>query len=138
RLGKPQAPILVLEIEHGTDSVAAGVGRVVVAAIAVHGPVQELQVAIAARAVVIEKIHQGKTPNAKFETAGGQRSEKRKRAALGWAAVGAQRKDGVKNSACNVRGRAERRVAHDVKIGVTRQTEGIANALSASAFDVQQ
>ena len=58
RFRKPNAPIVVFEIEHRRNGVPARVRRIIVCPIVVDGEIQKLEMAIASGRVQIEKIHE--------------------------------------------------------------------------------
>ena len=68
-LGEARRPILVLILQHYARRVAARVRRIIPSAVVVHGPVHELQMAIAAHRVLIEVIRHREFADVHFQPA---------------------------------------------------------------------
>src|SRR5208282_6726031 len=118
--------------------VAARVGGVVVRAVVVDRPVQELEVTVRAPGVQIEEIGQVELTQAKFDPARGEGCSKMKLVAVGFDALIAERNDLPQHNSRNVGVLTEGRVAHDIEIRDTGESEGIAEAVAARAFDIEE
>src|SRR5262249_45465491 len=78
-LTKTRTPILILKFDHNAVGIAARIGSVIVSAIIIESPIEELQMAVAADRVLIKKICRAKLANPNFQTALGQFCKERKR-----------------------------------------------------------
>src|SRR6202035_3767908 len=77
-LGKTGGPMTVVIFEHGRVREAARIGSVVVGSVVVDRPVQELEVAIGAVGIEIEKLRQTELPKPHFQAAFRKLAEQRK------------------------------------------------------------
>ena len=136
--GETESPVAVFEVGGEADGVAASVGGVVVGAVVVGGPVEELEVSVGADGIDVEEIGHAELAEAEFETAARQFVEERKESALVLDFVFAEREDFVDHGAAEVGRLAQRGIADDVEIGVAGEAETCAERGAAGFFDVDQ
>ena len=136
--GKAHAPVAVFEVGDQAPGVAAGIGGVVVGAIVVDGPVEELGVAVTTNGVQIEEIRHAELASAQLQPPRRHFRGQRERRALGFHLLPAERDDLMQHDARQVRRAPESRVAHHVQVGKARQAECVAQAVPAGALHVKQ
>ena len=67
RFGEAHRPAAVVVFEDCAIGVAAGVGGIVVGAVVVDRPVEELEVAVGAPGIEVEKVREAEFSDAKFD-----------------------------------------------------------------------
>src|SRR5258708_23610858 len=77
-LAEADAPVAVLKFEDCAVGIAACVGGVVVSAVVVDGPVQELQMAVAADRIEVKEVCRAKLAGGKFQPADSDPGSNRK------------------------------------------------------------
>ena len=136
--GEAEAPVAVFEVGGEADGVAASVSGVVVGAVVVSGPVDELEVSVGANGIEVEKVGHAEFAEAEFEAAARKFVEERQEAALVFDFVFAEGEDFVDHGAADIRRLAEKRVADDIEIGVAGQAETEAESGATSFFEVKK
>ena len=68
RFGKAQSPVALFQLDHRSDGVAARVSRIVVGAVVVDHPVQELVVAVGSANIVVEEVRERELSEPEVET----------------------------------------------------------------------
>ena len=138
RFGEASREPVVVVFENHAIGVAARVCGVVVRAVVVHSPVQELQVAIGAPGVEVEEVGHAEFADAKLDSPRRNRRGEMKLVAVGFDAFAGKRNDLAQHQPRHVGILAESRVAHDVEVGDAGEAEGIAETVSARAFDIKK
>ena len=60
---------MIIVFDDGSIGVAARIGRVVVDSVVIHGPIEKLQMVVAAAGIVIEEIREVEFPDAELDSA---------------------------------------------------------------------
>jgi len=136
--GEAEAPVAIFEVGGEADRVAAGVSGVVVGAVVVGGPVDELEVSVGADGIEVEKVGHAEFAEAEFEAAARELVEERQEATLVFDFVFAEGEDFVNHGAADIGRLAEKRVADDIEIGVAGQAETEAESGATSFFEVKK
>src|SRR6267154_1681743 len=138
RFRKSYRPAPLMKFEHRLKRESSRVGRVVVRAVVVHGPVHELETGVRTVAIVIEEIRHAELPKADLEPALGKRRKKRERRTGAIDLLVAKRNHLVPHESSDVRCFAQVRIPHDIQIGDARQTDSLTNAMAAGFLNVAE
>src|SRR5579864_8890797 len=97
-----KSPISILEFGNRANGVAARIGSVVVGAVVVDGPVRKLKMSVGSHRILVEEIDHAEFAETDFQATTGNFIEERKKAALVFDSVLAQRKDFMNHAASQV------------------------------------
>ena len=136
RFRKPKTPCSIFVVDNRAPRVAARVGGVVVGAVVYDCPVHELRMTIVGDAVDVEEIHQVEFADVDIEPARRQGRENRERCVLDLDRVVAQRDHFAIPEPRQVRLRAQAGVANRIDVGETSESERLAKAAAAGAFEI--
>src|ERR1700732_2568937 len=129
---------MIVVLEHHACRVATRVGGVVVSAVVIHRPIEELQAAILSPGVQVEKIHYAEFADADFNAARGEFRHQPERATLRGDAITAQRDYLADHDARDVRSMRELWISYHIEVGEPRQAERFADPMAARALQVEK
>jgi len=129
---------VVVVLENCAVGVAARVCGVVVRAIVVHGPVEELQVAVAAECIQVEEIGHAEFAEAKLDPPRRNGSGEMELVPILFDALAGEGNDLAQHHTREVGRLAQSRIAHDVEIRESCEPERRADAVAARAFRVEK
>jgi len=138
RLEKAGGKPAIVIFDHGAIGITAGVGRVVVGAVVVHRPIQELEMAVAAPGIGVDKIDHAEFSGSKLNPADGERCGEIELVAVGFRTLTAQRNDLANHQAGDIGILAEIGVTHHVEVGRSGETESVADAVASGAFHIEK
>jgi hypothetical protein len=138
RFRKPHGPVAVVVLHHRGIRVAARVRGVIVGAVVVERPIHELEIAVRAVRVQIEKIHQAEFSEANLEAPHRQLREERQRSSLGGCFLTAERNDLMPHQASRIGSLAEQRIAHHVQIRKARNAQRLPDPVPAGFLDIAE
>ena len=104
-----KSPISILEFGNRANGVAARIGSVVVGAVVVDGPVRKLKMGVRAHRILVEEIGHAELAEPDFQATAGDFIEQRKKVALVFHLIFAERKHFVNQAASQVGSLAEQR-----------------------------
>jgi hypothetical protein len=129
---------VIVKLGDRAHRVAAGVGGVVVRAVVIDGPVQKLEMAVAADRVYVEKVDRAELPGAQLEPSYRNIGEHREWPTFLRFVCCSERNDRLNHEASHVRPCSQCRVSNHVEIGEACQSERIADAPSTRALEVEE
>ena len=136
--GESHSPWRALVLGVNSPGVSSRIGGKVIGAVLVDGPVQKLQMAVAAEGVVVEIICDGEFADSQFQTTGGQPGEGGQGPAVAVDGFVAEREDLVIDHAGEIGRVAQGRVPDGVKIGESRDPHRAAQAQAAGFLEIKQ
>jgi len=136
--GEAKTPVAVLVIHHESHGVTASIGGVVPGAAVVDRPVHELKMRVRPNGILIEEIGHAELAEANLQAAARQLVKQRKKIPLVLNLILAQSEYFVDHAAPEVRRFAQRRIAHDVQVGIAGQSQAGAQRRAAGFFDIHQ
>src|ERR1700690_2318995 len=71
-LAESKRPVAIVVLGDDAHCVAASIGRVVIGAVVVHGPIHKLEMAVAAHAIYVEKIRNAELAGAQLDASNRQ------------------------------------------------------------------
>src|ERR1700693_1589665 len=128
----------VVIFEHGRERVSAGVRRVIVSAVVVHGPIEELKITVRAVAVQVEEIRESKFAESQLQAPLREFAKQGKRSACRIFFTVTQGNNLMPHKTRNVRRFAECWISDYIEVRKPRQAKGLSNSMAPGLLNIAE